>query len=209
MKRIILFWTALLVLCAHNCTPDIVPEQQLSLAKSDEASNLEFTLMQEHFVTISQIIHNLVIDTNEDCISGYRFIDVHIAWLLFADGKTTNPKPYEICYNVLYNNTLCYSSPQELIGKTFTYDDGFKIAQNSIKCEINTESFDNIFFTIDNTKIEFSYPELKSCFLQPTTLSLNELIGNTLKGTINIAFYNDENKILDSLELPIELKLYN
>ena len=207
MKKIILLLAALSVLCAHNCTPDIIPEQQPSLAKSVGISSSEFTLMQEHFVTIRQIIHTLVINTNEDYISGYKFIDVHLAWLSFADGSTSDPKPYEICYVAEYDNEICHSSPRELIGQAFIYDNGFKIAENVIKCIVQQERFDSVSFTVDNIKVEFSPPELKSCAFRPTIITFNEVNGNILKGIITFAFYDEEGKITDNLELPVELNL--
>lgn len=207
MKKIIVFFATLLVLCANTCNPDLIPEQPLSLAKSEQNQTPDFTLMQEHFVTIRQIIHTLVINTNEAYISGYRFIDVHIAWLSFADGSHSNPKPYEICYIAEYDDEICYSTPLDLVGQTFVYNNGFEIGENIIKCEIQLESFDSVFFTVNNTQIEFSPPELKSCYLQPTNLTFTEIFGNTIKGIINLAFYQEDGNITDNLELPVELSL--
>ena len=207
MKKIIVFFATLLVLCANACNSDLIPEQPLSLAKSEQNQTPDFTLMQEHFVTIRQIIHTLVLNTDEAYISGYRFIDVHIAWLSFADDSLSNPKPYEICYIAEYDDEICHSSPWELIGQTFIYNNGFKVGENTIDCKTTIESFDKVFFVINDTLVEFFPPELKSCNLLPLTLTFTELTSNHLKGIINLAFYDENNNITDSLELPVEVRL--
>ncbi len=208
MKKIILLVVSLLALRATSCVPDIAPEQISSTENKSRSADLSYELKQDHFTSLRQIIHTIVLGSDQQPPEQYRFVDVHVAWLVYSDGGSSNYKVFEICHNVSYNKQLSLSSPQDLLGKTFTYQDGFKFADNTVWIKSEIESFDDVSFTINNQKITFSQPELQCCELLPISLTFSEYDNNVLKGTMYLVFASHGESSDDALEFPVAFDVF-
>lgn len=204
MKKIILLVVSLLVLRSTSCVPDISPEQTSTTENKSRSADLSYELKQEHFTSLLQVVHSIVLGSDQQPPEQYRFVDVHVAWLVYSDGESSNYKVFEICHNVTYNKQLSLSSPQDLIGKTFAYQDGFKFADNTIWVKSEIESFDNVSFSINNQKITFSPPELQCCELLPVSLTFSEYHDNVLTGVMQLVFASHGESADEALEFPVE-----
>ena len=185
--------------CEIECPEDIVVTPE----------DLTYSLRQKHFTALFQIDESIYFGVDNQAKDySYRVIDTHIAWLKFSDGSQSDFYTYSITYKIDYTTELQVLSPKDLCGKTFNYDNGFKVNDSvTIECQTQIESFDDVTICFNEEYLRFCSPELDCCQIIPLTLSFTDYNSSELYGTVVFSLTSTNGNLIEKMEQSLIFKL--
>ena len=183
------------------------PEAFVPDATSEEPTpNLQHT----HFTVMSQIEENIYFGSaNQPAEFTYRIIDIHLAWLEYPDGSKSKNYSYYITHKIDYTEKINHSSPEDLCGKTFKYDNGFKIDDSvTIECQTQIESFDDVSIFSNGKYLHYSSAMLECCQITPLSLCFTDYNSSTLHGTVTFSVTSPDGNPIEEVEQSLVFGLF-
>ena len=209
---------ALTIVCAINCSKEIIPLETTTSDNEDSSKaprstlDLNYELKQKHFETWHQIEN--YIGSNKEV---HRIVDVNQVWLEFENGYCSNPVNFEIIYKPKYTDNIICENPKSYLNTVINYDNGFKIGETIIECSFIIENTKNLIFSFDDRNIEISLEELQYCPITPISLHINNVDNSYIYTTLQIEIYHPDNVMVigsptsavestEVIEIPLTIK---
>lgn len=176
-----------LTIITISCSKDIIP-----LNNEDKENNkLNHNLIQKHFVTWHLIDHYFGFGTQ---MQQHKITDINLAWLEFSNGTCSDTIEFKVTFIPQHTKKINCQNPENLIGCTIPYNNGFKFENDTIYCCF-TENCDSISFNVGEKTIKFPPSELKYSAISPSKLFVENVENRKIHSVVSVTIHHNNNII--------------